>query len=160
MGLPECAVAAHSSPMDKIDREILGILLKEGRISLRELGERVHLSANTVGERVRKLQDRGVIRAFEARPDLALLGLAFRAQVEVKLGPATRAEQFEAAIRRIPGIVDACLMTGAQDYVLRIACRDQADLVRIIETLRAEAGVVNTHSSVILREIPVGPLPI
>ena len=146
--------------MDKIDREIPGILMHDGRISLRELGQRVHLSANTVGERMRRLQDRGVIRAFEARPDLASLGLVFRAQVEVKLRPETRAQDFEAAIRRIPGIVDACLMTGAQDYVLRLACRDQADLVRIIETLRAEAGVLNTHSSVILREIPVGPLPI
>ncbi len=146
--------------MDQIDRAILGLLLEDGRISLRELGERVHLSPNTVGERVRRLQERGVIRGFAARADLAALGLVLRAQVEVKLRPETRAGDFEAAIRRIPGIVDACLTTGAHDYMLRLACRDQADLVRIVETLRAEAGVLDTLSSVILREIPVGPLPL
>ena len=146
--------------MDKIDRAILGILAEEGRISLRELGERVHLSANTVGERVRKLQERGVIRGFHARRDAAALGLSLHAQVEVKLRPDTRAADFEAAIRHIPGVVDAFLITGANDYVLRLACRDQADLVRVVEALRAEAGVLDTRSGVILREIPVGPLPL
>lgn len=55
-------------------------------------------------------------------------------------GIETSAARFEEAIAAIPGIQEATLMTGSYDYMLRVACRDQADLVRLIEALRDRAA--------------------
>lgn len=141
--------------MDKIDRQIVELLKNDARLSFRELGERVFLSANTVADRVRRLINDKVLLGFHAEVDLAALELPLQALIDIKLLHATSAEQFEAAIASIPGIIEATLMTGAHDYMLRVACFDQADLVRLIEALRARAGVQDTYSRVILRRIPV-----
>ena len=96
--------------MDKIDREILGILTTDGRCGYRELGERVHLSANAVAERVRRLVRNGTIRSFRAEVDPAALGLTVEAQIDVKLRPSTSAAEFEQAIRTLPQVRSAALM--------------------------------------------------
>ena len=77
--------------MDKLDREILRILAADGRRSYREIGEAVHLSANAVAERIRRLQKDGTIRAIRAVVDPAALGLTIEAQIDVKLRPTTSA---------------------------------------------------------------------
>ncbi len=141
--------------MDKIDRVIINLLRADARLSYRELGERVFLSANTVAERVRRLVQDKVLQGFGARVDLAALGLPLQALVDVKMSRDTTAAQFEAAIATIPGILEATLMTGSYDYMLRVACRDQADFVRLVETLRDRAGVQDTTSRVILRQVEV-----
>ncbi|MFC4158664.1 Lrp/AsnC family transcriptional regulator [Chitinimonas lacunae] len=141
--------------LDKIDRDILNLLRLEGRLSYRELGEKVHLSANAVAERVRRLQADGSLRGFHADVDPAALGLRLEALIDVKMRPGTSAEHFEAVIRTIPGIVEASLLTGSFDYMLRTACTDQQDLVRLIEALRERAGVQETYSRLILRTVPV-----
>jgi len=141
--------------MDKIDRVIINLLRNDARLSYRELGERVFLSANTVAERVRRLVQDKVLQGFGARVDLAALGLPLQALVDVKMSRETSAAQFEEAIATIPGILEATLMTGPYDYMLRVACHDQADFVRLVETLRDRAGVQDTTSRVILRQVDV-----
>lgn len=141
--------------LDKIDRQIVELLKNSARLSFRELGERVFLSANTVADRVRRLTHDKVLLGFHAEVNLAALDLPLQALIDIKLQHATSAEKFEAAIATIPGIVEATLMTGAHDYMLRVACFDQNDLVRLIEALRARAGVQDTYSRVILRRITV-----
>jgi Lrp/AsnC family transcriptional regulator, leucine-responsive regulatory protein len=65
---------------------------------------------------------------------------------------ATSAQSFETFIRRTPGVVSASIVTGAFDFRLRVACKDQSDFVRLIEALRARGGVQETNSAVICRE--------
>ena len=141
--------------MDKIDRQIIELLKKDARLSYRELGEHVFLSANTVADRVRRLIQDKVLLGFHAEVNLVALDLPLQALIDIKLLHATSAAQFEAAIASIPGIIEATLMTGAHDYMLRVACFDQADLVRLIEALRSRAGVQDTFSRVILRRFLV-----
>jgi len=141
--------------MDKIDRQIIELLKKDARLSYRELGEHVFLSANTVADRVRRLIHDKVLLGFHAEVNLVALDLPLQALIDIKLLHATSAAQFEAAIASIPGIIEATLMTGAHDYMLRVACFDQADLVRLIEALRSRAGVQDTFSRVILRRFLV-----
>jgi Lrp/AsnC family leucine-responsive transcriptional regulator len=145
-----------TSTLDKIDRQIIDLLRTDARMSYRELGERVFLSANTVAERVRRLVESRVLLGFHAQVDLAALDLSLQALMEVKLSPDTPAAHFERAIGQIAGVMSAWLTTGSCDYTLHVACRDQADLVRVIETLRSQAGVQDTISRVILRRIPSG----
>jgi Lrp/AsnC family leucine-responsive transcriptional regulator len=137
--------------MDKIDREIVESLRSNARISYTELGQRVFLSANAVSERVRRLQERGIILGFEAILDWRAMDLALIAIIDVKLSPGVAAVDFEARLQDIPGIVEATLMTGSFDYMLRVACRDQDALVRLAELLRAKGGVQETYTRVLLR---------
>ncbi|WP_082507469.1 MULTISPECIES: Lrp/AsnC family transcriptional regulator [unclassified Duganella] len=141
--------------MNKIDREIIGLLRDDARISFKDLGERVGLSANTVADRVRRLVAEGAILAFEARIDHAALGLHLQAYIDVKLKSGSNTREFEEIVKTIPGVLEVALLTGNYDGLLRVACKDQAHLLRLIDTLRDRAGVQDTYSRVILHQTPV-----
>ena len=145
--------------MDKIDREIIGLLVRDGRLSYRELGEAVHLSPNAVAERFRRLQASGVIRHIRAVLDPAALGRPLEAQIEVKLAAETAALDFETALRHLPQVVSATLMTGSFDYAVRVACSDREDLMQLTEALRKTAGVRETYTRLVLREVALGGAP-
>ncbi|MGZ5199562.1 MAG: Lrp/AsnC family transcriptional regulator [Telluria sp.] len=146
--------------LDRIDRAIIELLRRDARLSYRELGEQVFLSPNTVADRVRKLVAEHVIEGFSARVNLGVLGFDVSAFIDVKLLPTTSAEHFEAVLETIPGVTDAHLVTGNYDYVLCVACRNHADLMRLVEALRKQAGVQDTQSRVVLKRlalsIPLG----
>jgi Lrp/AsnC family leucine-responsive transcriptional regulator len=146
--------------LDRIDRAIIELLRSDARLSYRELGDKVFLSANTVADRVRKLVAEHLIEGFGARVNMDALELAVQAFIDIKMLPDTSAEQFEAVIQTIPGVLEANLVTGNYDYVLRVACRDHAALMRLVEALRKDAGVQDTHSRVVLKQMQVAaPLP-
>jgi Lrp/AsnC family leucine-responsive transcriptional regulator len=135
--------------IDPIDRDILRALEQDARLSFKALAERVGLSANAVAERVRKLQDQGVIAGFKAEVDPGAFGLALRALIEVKLEGSTTTARFEQLASRTAGVVRALVTTGKYDLLLEVIARDQADLQRIIEELRAGGLTRDTYSRVI-----------
>lgn len=143
--------------MDKFDRQILSLLATDGRMSYRELAERVHLSSNAIAERVRRLQIDGTIRSIRAVIDPAALDRTLEAQIDVKLRPDTSAADFERNIRHMPQLISAMLLTGSFDYSLRVACTEQSDLVDVTERLRNQAGALETYSRIILREVQLTP---
>jgi Lrp/AsnC family transcriptional regulator, leucine-responsive regulatory protein len=138
--------------LDEIDRRIIRILRSDGRLSYRDLGAQVHLSPNATAGRVRRLQSLAIIRSFHADIDHAKLGLTLQAYIDVRLRPGTSAQEFETLAIKLPGVISAEILTGALDFRLRVACKGQSDLVQLIETLRARAGVQETNTAVILRE--------
>lgn len=141
--------------MDKIDLRILSLLQRDGRTSFRELGEAVHLSANAAAERVRRMVADGTIRGITANVNPAKLGRPLEAQIDVKLRQGVSAAAFEKALLGASQIQSATLLTGSFDYAVRVACRDQSDLMDITEYLRNKCGAGETYSRVILREISV-----
>jgi Lrp/AsnC family leucine-responsive transcriptional regulator len=132
---------------------MLGLLSRDGRLSFRELGDAVKLSSNAAGERYRRLVANGAIKHVRATVSPAALGRPLEVQIDVKLRPEVSAEQFEAALRRLPQVTGATLMTGSYDYAVRVACADRDDLVQVTETLRATAGAQDTYSRLVLREL-------
>ena len=126
--------------IDEIDRKIIRSLLNDGRISFRDLGERIHLSPNATAERVHRLESRGVIRGFQVLLDPALLGLTLEAYIDVKLPRGTSAHDFETAAMKLPGVTSMAVLTGLFDIRLRVACRHQTELMHLIEALRTRAG--------------------
>jgi len=142
--------------MNKIDGEILRILQVDGRRSYTDIGASVHLSANAVADRVRKMTKSGVIRSVQAVVDPAALGMTIEAQIDVKLRPTTSADAFEKAIRQLPQVMTATLLTGSFDYALRVACVDRSDLAAVTEFIRNKAGAQETYSRIILREVRLG----
>jgi Lrp/AsnC family leucine-responsive transcriptional regulator len=143
--------AAFSTAMDAIDREILKRLRGDARVSFRDLGEAVGLSANAVAERVRRLVSAGTIRRFTAELDPAAHGMRLAAFIDLRLAAGTAADAFEAGLRTVTGVVSSALTTGSFDYTLRVAVADEAGLVALIEALRAR-GAYETYSRIILRE--------
>ncbi|MDF5756330.1 Lrp/AsnC family transcriptional regulator [Spongiactinospora sp. TRM90649] len=141
------------SALERIDRDILGGLLGEGRMTFRDLAELVRLSSNAVADRVRSLERRGVIRGYHADVDLTRLGLTLTALIDVKLGQTMPAAQVEARLAEIPEVLEVLHVTGAPDYVLRVACADVAGLDRLIGRLVDEVGVQSTDTRVILRTV-------
>ena len=137
--------------MDEIDRAILSRLKEDARISFRDLGEAVGLSANAVADRVRRLVAAGTIRGFRAEIDPRANGARLAAFVDLRLASGIAADTFEAALRTMRGVVSAALTTGNFDYTLRVAVADESALVALIEALRAR-GASETHSRIILRE--------
>jgi Lrp/AsnC family leucine-responsive transcriptional regulator len=139
--------------MDRIDNEILRHLTRDGRLSFRELGEAVHLSANAVAERFRRLQENGTIRHIRAVLDPQAMGRSLEAQIEIKLSAQTSALEFENALRHMPQVMEAALMTGSFDYAIRVACENSQELMLVTEALRKHPGVSDTYTRLVLREI-------
>ncbi|MGC9368313.1 MAG: Lrp/AsnC family transcriptional regulator [Paracoccaceae bacterium] len=114
--------------IDKICRQILRELMRDGRISNLELADRVGLSPSACLRRVQDLERRGVIRGYRAVVDPAATGGGFTAYVAVGLSEHTKASQeaFERAIARAPEVRECHNVTGAVEYLLRIEVPDLA----------------------------------
>jgi Lrp/AsnC family transcriptional regulator, leucine-responsive regulatory protein len=140
---------------DDIDRKIIRALVADARLSFRDLGERVHLSPNATAERVRRLQEIKVISGFHAKVDRARLGAPLDAYIDIRLRSDTSASSFETWAVKISGVMTFAVVTGEFDCRVRVACKDQADLMRLVEELRAGGAIQGTSTTVICREVEV-----
>ena len=157
--MPRPSASAVLTALDDIDREILSILTTEGRISYRDLSERVRLSANAVADRVRRLERAGVISGFHAEIDPAAVGRSLMALVDIRLRPEVTMDEAEAALARLPQVLSASHVTGRGDYVLRIACRDPVELDELIRSLNDDVGAIETETRILLRDVLKRRLP-
>jgi Lrp/AsnC family leucine-responsive transcriptional regulator len=146
--------------MDAIDREILSALVEDARLSYRELGERVSLSANATAERVRRLRESGVIAGFRAIIDPAAAGRTLVALMDVRLESPDASQRFERLIDQLEEVTDAAHVTGRFDYAIRVATEDPADLDRLIRTLKTKGGVIETDTRIVLRTVVRRPGPV
>ncbi|MGW1054655.1 Lrp/AsnC family transcriptional regulator [Streptomyces sp. NPDC002521] len=143
--------------MDRIDRQILARLLVDGRATYQELGRQVRLSANTVADRVRRLQSAGVIRGYRAELNLAAFGRGLELLSDIRLREGVDRQAFEAQLDQVPQIVGAMRLTGDYDYQLRMACTDAREFETVIDRLKADFGVRELRSRLLLHEVPLGP---
>lgn len=149
-------VHMNSLALDRIDRRILSALADDGRISWRDLSERVGLSLTPTLRRVRRLEEDGLIKGYAARFDEARLGGAFSVFVNVTLERQSEEalEVFEARIREAPEVMTCFLMSGGADYLLRVVARDlpsyQAFMTGVLTRI---PGVARIQSSFALKEV-------
>jgi len=109
------------------------------------------LSANAAADRVRRLRAGGVITGFTATVDVGATGRGLVALIDVRLAASGTNAEFEAATARLEAVTDAVHVTGRFDYQLRVACRDTAELDRLLRHLKREGGVTETETRVVLR---------
>jgi Lrp/AsnC family leucine-responsive transcriptional regulator len=140
--------------MDAIDRTILGELIRDGRLSFRDLAARISLSPTATAERVRRLIDAGVIDGFHAEINLAALGRPLQAFIDVRLTPGTDHGELEAGLLALPAVLSGTHVTGRWDYTLAVACRDVAELDELVMALPRGHGVIESDTRVRLRELP------
>jgi Lrp/AsnC family leucine-responsive transcriptional regulator len=139
--------------IDSIDRRILDTLAREGRMSWRELGEFVHLSATSTADRVRRLEQQGVIAGYRAVIDPAALGRTVRAVIDVALPPGGDPAAFEARLARRPEVTFAAYVTGPADYTVLADCAGPEGLDVLVRWLKQEGGAARTESKVVLRNV-------
>ena len=114
--------------LDAIDRKILHVLSRDGRLSNLRLAEQVGLSPSACLRRVQELERRGVITGYRAVIDPAGRGIGFVAYIGVGLNDHSKAAQtgFERMIARAPEVVECHNITGTIEYLLRVECADLA----------------------------------
>jgi Lrp/AsnC family leucine-responsive transcriptional regulator len=146
-------------PIDDVDGQILAILQEDGRISFSELGRRVAMSAPAVAERVRRLEESGVITGYRAQVDLERLGYPIQAVVRLRTDFQEK-DQFEKTVRDLPHVIECLRITGEDCYVIKVVARAVAELDSAMNGL-AEFGATTT-SVVVARPLEtrvVGPPP-
>lgn len=150
--------------MDRIDRNILAELQKDGRLSITELAERVGLSLSPCHRRVRALEESGVLLGYRAKLDPIALGLTFSAMVFVTLreGDRTAVEAFENALVALPQVVDAQRLFGEPDYLLHVITQDLPAFQRLYdESLSSLPNVQRLTSTLVMKRVMQDrPLPL
>jgi Lrp/AsnC family transcriptional regulator, leucine-responsive regulatory protein len=137
--------SSPSTPLDSYDTRILAELQADARISMAELGRRVHLSQPAVTERVRKLEAQGVISGYRATINLAALGYGIRALVRV--GRCDYAAMLRL-IETTPEVVNAWNVTGEDSWAMEIAVVDVAHLDNVVSRF---CDLSETSTSIILK---------
>jgi Lrp/AsnC family transcriptional regulator len=146
----------YMQKLTKIDRQILGVLQSDAKISTADLAEQVHMSQSPCWRRVNRLQESGVIRGQVALLDRQRLGMEVVVFATVNLTQAGRTNllAFEADIVHHPEVLECYTMTGIWDYVLKIVTRDvrhYEDFVR--NTLNTMETIRELHSHMAVTEI-------
>jgi Lrp/AsnC family leucine-responsive transcriptional regulator len=142
--------------LDRIDRQLLRLLQKDGRMSNVDLAARVHLSPAACLERVRALGGAGFIRGFHARLDPALVEAGMLVFVQVVLDRTTPDvfDAFKSAVLARPEILECHMIAGGFDYLLKARVKD----MRAYREFTASAvwalpGVRETHTYVVMEEV-------
>ena len=142
--------------LNRVDRRLLEILQKDGRLSNLELASRVNLSPSACLRRVRALEDAGVIRSYAALVDAKRIGLDLLAFVNVKLEKRGRmpTDAFARAVKDWPEVLGCHALTGDMDYLLRVHVADLDHFSKfVMESLLKHPGVLDVKSSFVLEEV-------
>ena len=142
-----------STVIDRIDRRIIDILLDEGRVSWKELADRVHLAPSSVADRVRRMEAAGIVRGYSARIDRAALGRDVRAVVDVALPPGLDPAEFERRLAERDEVTLAMYVTGPADYTIIVDCAGAVGLDDFVRWLKTHGGVARTESKFVLRPV-------
>src|SRR5689334_13017171 len=142
MGLSE-------TELEAIDRAIARELSADGRCSFTDLAERVGLSVSAVHQRVRRLEQRGVIRGYAARLDAVAVGLPLSALISLTPIDPAAPDDYPQRLEHIPQIESCYSVAGDASYVLRVRVASPGALEELLRQIR-EAANVSTRTTVVL----------
>jgi len=149
--------------LDSRDIRILSILQREGRISKTALAERVNLSSTPCWERLRRLEDAGIIESYGAHISLKAFGpitIVF-VQIEIENHRSEDFTRFERAIADVPQVVECWAVGGGIDYVCKVVVPNLADYQALIELLLAQKiGIRRYYSYVVTAPVKNEPIPV
>jgi Lrp/AsnC family leucine-responsive transcriptional regulator len=149
--------------MDIQDIQALRLLMREGRSTWSELARLLGLSAPAAADRVRRLEERGVIRGYSAVVDPEAVGLGVTAFVAVTLEKPEHRAGFLGWVDGAPEVQECHHVAGEGDFLLKVRCAAVRDLEAIVsEEIKGLHGVTSTRTTVVLstrKETPVLPLP-
>jgi len=142
--------------LDDIDRRLLRVLQRDGRISNLDLAQQCHLSPSACSDRVRRLKDRGVILRYSALLDPKAIDRALLIFVEVQLDRTTgdTFTEFAQAAQRSPEILECHMVAGGFDYLIKARVRDMEAYRSFLgDVLVRMPGVRETRTYAVLEEV-------
>ena len=150
--------------IDETDRRILAELQEDCKVALASLGKKVGLSAPSVMERMRRLEQAGVIRGYHALVDSRRVGLDVAASIGVSVKPRG-IDEFETKLEEFPHVLECHHVTGAYTMLLKVKAARTRDLEELISRLRLVDAVERTETLVVLStrsertQVPLGVSP-
>ena len=147
--------------MDTIDLTLVDALVANARITFADLAERVGLSGPSTAERVRKLEERGIISGYSALLDAEAIGLGLTAFVSVTLESPKHRASFLEGIEALPGVVECHHVAGDDDYLLKVHVAGTRGLEAFVsDGLKVLPGIARTRSIVVLSTPLTRPLSV
>lgn len=147
--------------LDEIDLKILEILQREGRTKRNQLAEAVNLSVPSVSERMRKLQEAGILRSFHAVLEAREVGLEVTAFIFVTSESSKYYPKILERAGEQESILECHAITGEGSHLLKVRTQSTATLEKLLSEIQSWPGVTNTRTSVVLsspKETTVLPL--
>ncbi|MFO0728973.1 MAG: Lrp/AsnC family transcriptional regulator [Myxococcota bacterium] len=140
--------------MDSVDVEIVELLQRDGRRTQQDIAHRVKLSQPAVADRIRRLEDRGVITGWSARVDPQKLGQDITAFVGVGISHPKHFEAFAKRITELDEVQEAHRVVGRNSYLLKIRTTNTKTLDELlVGILRTIPGVTRTETTVVLASV-------
>lgn len=142
--------------LDKKNRQILEILQSDAKLSVKEIGSKVHLSFTPTYERIKYMEDAGIITKYVALVDRQKVGLKLMAYCNVTLNEQSKAAllKFEKAVNKIPEIMEVISVSGTYDYMLKILTSDIDHYNKfIVDVIANIPNIGQYHSNFVLAEV-------
>jgi len=145
--------------MEDTDLQILRLLARDGRMSFTDLGRATGLSTSAIHQRVRRLEQRGVIRGYAAVVDADAVGLPLTAFVSVTpLDPAAP-DDVPDRLSGLPEIEACHSVAGDENYILKVRVATPGELETLLSRIRSQAGVSTRTTIVLSTPFEARPLP-
>ena len=150
--------------IDEIDARILELLQVRGRIKRNQIAEDVSLSVPSVSERMRKLEERGVIDGYQAVVNPRRVGFDILAFIRVMVDGSKHYDSFVEQACSLDEVQEVHSITGDGSHILRVLIRNTSGLEQILSTIQSWPGVHGTSTSIVLssfkdtRAVPVEPM--
>ncbi len=136
--------------LDAIDLAILNLLQDNCKLPLAKVGEQVGLSAPSVIERIKKLEDHGVITGYRAVINARRVGKDVTAFIGVSVGHPRRIADFEQEVAKLPEVLECHHVTGQHTFLLKVKTENTSTLENLIRAIRSIEGVERTETMVVL----------
>ncbi|MFP4546514.1 MAG: Lrp/AsnC family transcriptional regulator [Fidelibacterota bacterium] len=136
--------------MDKIDVQILDILQREGRIQRNKIAEQVGLTIPAVSERMRKLEQKGIISGYHAKVNNSKIGKDVTAFVFVITTPSKNYNSFVDNTHKVSDIIECHSITGEGSHLLKIQTQNTMTLEKLLSDIQSWDGVLQTRTYIAL----------
>ena len=144
--------------IDSFDYKILSQLMKQGRSTWAELGTLLGLSPPAAADRVRKLEENGVIKGYTALIDPEKVGIGIAALIAVTLEHPRHRGGFLNSLQTMAEVLECHHIAGEEDYILKVRCRDTKRLESLIsDELKSIPGILKTRTTIILSTVKETP---
>ena len=144
--------------IDAIDQKILSILLRAAETSKAEIARRVGLAASAISERMRRFEDAGIVRGYEARLDGRALGLPLLAFVFVREVKPNQGVDTAGALSRVTGVEEVHKIAGEDCFLVKLRSQGTEALARILdEEIDVIPTVTGVRTTIVLKTLLEGP---
>lgn len=150
--------------IDEIDVKILELLQEDGRMQRSDVAEVVDLSISAVSDRMRKLEERGVIQGYRAVVDAKRLHLDITAFIRVSVEGSERYSGFVDRVKGMEQVLEVHSITGEGSHLIKVRTKNTTTLERFLSDIQAIPGVTHTTTSIVLssfketRTVPAEPM--